>query len=124
MNGKKKILFIEDEPDQVRMVSLRLEAHGFNVISSLEAGAGLKMAVTEKPDLILTDVIMPDLDGFEVCRRLRKNPATQHIPILVTTAAGMDDVEKQCLAAGADACIRKPYDSSDLLAKIQRLLKK
>jgi len=121
---KKKILFIEDEPDQIAMVSLRLEKNGYHVISSLDGEEGVEMAVKEKPNLILTDVIMPGIDGFEVCRRLRKNPATKHIPIISTTATGMDDVEHQCLTAGADDCMRKPYNSSDLLVKIKRLLEK
>lgn len=125
MNGKKKkILFIEDEPDQIKMISLRLEKNGYEVISSLDGAEGLKMAVREKPDLILLDVIMPGMDGFEVCRQLRKDPVTRHIPIISTTAAGMDDVEHQCLTAGADDCVRKPYESSDLLVKIRRLLEK
>ncbi len=121
---KKKILFIEDEPDQIVMISLRLEKNGYKVISSLDGEEGIEMAMKEKPDLILADVIMPGIDGFEVCRRLRKNSATRHIPIISTTAAGMDDVEHQCLAAGADDCVRKPYDSADLLVKIKRLLEK
>jgi len=122
--GKAKILFIEDEPDQIRMISLRLEKSGYQVIFSTEGEEGLKMAVQEKPDLILVDVIMPGIDGFEVCRRLRQNPLTKHIPIISTTAAGMDDVERQCCKAGADDCVRKPYDSADLLKKIHRLLEK
>jgi CheY-like chemotaxis protein len=125
MNGKKrKILFIEDESDQIMMISLRLEKNGYEVVFSLDGEEGVKMALKEKPDLILVDVFMPGIDGFEVCRRLRKDPATKRIPIISTTAAGMDDVEHQCLAAGADDCVRKPYDSADLLMKIQRLLEK
>lgn len=124
-NGKKKkILFIEDEPDQIAMVSLRLEKNGYEVISSTNGEKGLKMAATEHPDLILVDVIMPGINGFEVCRRLRKDPVTKRIPIISTTAAGMDDVEHQCLTAGADDCVRKPYDSADLLMKIRRQFEK
>ena len=121
---KKKILFIEDEADQIMMISLRLEKNGYEVISSVDGEEGLRKAVTEKPDLILVDVIMPGMDGFEVCRRLRKDPVTKNIPIISTTAAGMDDVEHQCLSAGADDCVRKPYDSKDLLMKVKRLLEK
>ena len=106
------------------MISLRLEKNGYEVISSLDGEEGVEMAIKEKPDLVLADVIMPGIDGFEVCRRLRKNPLTTHIPIISTTAAGMDDVEHQCITAGADDCVRKPYDSADLLMKIKRLLEK
>lgn len=124
MGAKKKILFIEDEPDQILMISLRFEKSGYEVISSMDGLEGLKKAAAEKPDLILLDVIMPGIDGLEVCRRLRKNPATKHIPVITTTAAGMDDVEHECRTAGADDCVRKPYDSADLLLKIKRLLEK
>jgi len=125
MNGKKtKILFIEDEPDQIRMISLRLQRNGYEVISSMNGEEGLQRAVKENPDLILVDVIMPGIDGFEVCRRLRADSATKHIPIISTTAAGVDDIDYQCREAGADECIRKPYYSTDLLVKIKRLLEK
>ena len=125
MNGeKKKILFIEDEPDQIAMISLRLKKSGYEVIASMDGEDGFQKAVTGRPDLILVDVIMPGMDGFEVCRRLRKDPVTKRIPIISTTAAGMDDVEQQCIAAGADVCVRKPYDSSDLLMKIGCLIDK
>jgi CheY-like chemotaxis protein len=124
MGAKKKILFIEDEPDQILMISLRLEKSGYEVISSMDGREGLKKAAAEKPDLILLDVIMPGMDGLEVCRRLKANPATRHIPVIATTAAGMDDVEHECRKAGAEDCLRKPYDSADLLLKIKRLLEK
>jgi len=124
MSEKKKILFIEDEPDQIMMISMRLKKNDYEVVSAMEGEAGLEKAVTEKPDLILVDILMPGIDGFEVCRRLRKDPATKHIPVIATTAAGMDDVEYQCRIAGADDCVRKPYDAADLLMKIRRLLEK
>ncbi|MFH1800222.1 MAG: response regulator [Candidatus Omnitrophota bacterium] len=121
---KKKILFVDDEPDQVMMVSLRLQKSGYVVISAVDGETGLKKAIEEKPALILMDMLMPGMDGFEVCRRLRKDPVTKNIPIIATTAAGVDDIEFQCCAAGADDCVRKPYDSVDLLTKIRQLLEK
>jgi len=121
---KKKILFIDDEPDQIMMISLRLKKNGYAVISAMDGEQGLKKVAGEKPDLILLDVLMPGIDGLEVCRRLRKDPATKHIPIVATTAAGADDIELQCITAGADDCVRKPYDSPDLLMKIRKLLEK
>jgi DNA-binding response OmpR family regulator len=121
-NGKKRILFIEDEPDQVKMIRLRLERTGYHVITASDGEEGVRLAVKEKPDLILLDIIMPGLDGFEVCRRLRSDPATKDTPIIATTAAGTDNLEHRCLSAGADDCIRKPYESADLVSKIKALL--
>lgn len=119
---KKKILFIEDEPDQRLILSLRLKKKGFAVSAAENGRQGLEKAEKERPDLILLDVIMPDMDGMEVARRLRQNPVTQKIPIIAATAAGVDDVEHQCSVAGVDDCIRKPYDSADLMDKINALL--
>lgn len=124
MNHKKKILFIEDEPDQITIVCMRLEKSGFAALSADTGEEGLRLAIQEKPDLILLDIIMPGMDGFEVCRKLRSNPVTKKIPIIATTAAGLEDLEQRCLNAGADECVRKPYDSTNLLNRIEHLLKK
>jgi len=121
---KIKILFVDDEPDQIMMISLRLQKSGYAVISAADGEEGLKKATEEKPALILLDMLMPGMDGFEVCRRLRKNSETKHLPIIATTALGADDIGSQCREAGADDCIRKPYDSADLLKKIRQLLEK
>jgi CheY-like chemotaxis protein len=121
---KNKILFIEDEPDQIMMISLRLEKNGYEVVPARDGEEGLRKAREEKPDLILLDVIMPGIDGLEVCRRLKEDPETRHIPVISTTAAGVDDIERRCFSAGADDCVRKPYASAELLAKIQHFLKK
>ncbi len=121
---KKKILFIEDEPDQRMIIRFRLEKSGYSVMMAEDGEEGLKKAAMEKPDLILLDIIMPGIDGLEVCRRLRKNPKTASIPVITTTAAGIDDLEQQCLSAGADDCVRKPYEAEDLLAKVKKFLKK
>ncbi|MBU9888747.1 MAG: response regulator [Candidatus Omnitrophica bacterium] len=121
---KKKILFIEDEPDQRLILSMRLKKGGFAILEAEDGPQGLDLAARENPDLILLDIILPGIDGFEVARRLKKHPSTRRIPIVVATAAGVDDVEHKCFAAGADDCVRKPYDASELLEKIWRLLGK
>lgn len=121
---KKRVLFIEDEPDQRLILAMRLKKDGFTVLEAEDGLKGLEMAVKERPDLILLDIVMPGIDGLEVTRRLRKNPVTKKIPIVAATAAGLDDVEHKCFIAGVDECIRKPYDSAELLGKIRRLLEK
>jgi two-component system, OmpR family, alkaline phosphatase synthesis response regulator PhoP len=120
--ARKKILFIEDEPDQIMMVRLRLEKNGYEIFAAQEGREGLDKAIELCPDLVLLDIVVPGLDGFEICKRLKKNPRTQKIPIIVTTAAGQDDIEQLCLLLGAEDCVRKPYDSSDLVNKIKACL--
>lgn len=119
---KKKILIIEDEPDQRLILSMRLKKYGFAVLVAEDGLKGLEKAALERPDLILLDIIMPGIDGLEVARRLRQDPATKKIPIITATAAGVDDVEHRCFLSGVDDCVRKPYDSGDLMGKIKKLL--
>jgi len=120
----QKILFIEDEADHIEMVKMRLEACGFEFISAKDGEEGLKKAASEKPDLVLLDIVIPKIDGFEVCRRLKSQPATRNTPVLVITASGLKDLEEKCLDIGADDIVRKPYNSSDLVSKIRGLLAK
>jgi CheY-like chemotaxis protein len=119
----KKILFIEDEPDQIMVVKIRLEADGFEFISATNGEDGLKEAQSEKPDLILLDIIMPKMDGYEVCKRLKADPKTKAIPVIVITAVATKDLEQKCVGVGADDLIRKPYESADLVAKIKSFFK-
>ena len=121
---KKKILFIEDEPEQIMMVSLRLEAHDYKIISAGNGEEGLKKAEKENPNLILLDLVMPKMDGAEVCRRLKENPRTKDIPVIIITASGVKNLEQKCLALGAKDIIRKPFESADLVNKVKALLER
>ena len=118
----KKILFVEDEPDQIMMFKMRLEANDFEVITARDGEEGLKKLYDERPDLVLLDIIMPRMDGYEVCRRIKGNPETKDIPILIISASGVEDAEAKCLAAGAYDYIRKPCESNELVAKIKKAL--
>jgi len=119
----KKILLVEDEADLIEVLKMRLESSGYEFISAMDGSQGIKKALEEKPDLILLDVIMPNMDGFEVCKRLKADSQTKNIPIILLTAAGLKDIEDKARACGADLSARKPYDSADLLVKIKALLK-
>lgn len=119
----KKILLIEDEADQIKVLKKRLEANGYEFISAIDGVQGIKKTLQEKPDLILADVIMPNMDGFELCRRLKQTPQTKNIPIVILTAAGIKDLEDKARACGADMTVRKPYESKELIAAIKTLLK-
>lgn len=119
----KKILFIEDEVDIVTLMQARLVSQGYQMLSAFDGEEGLKMVQEEKPDLILLDKIMPKMDGLEVCQRLKADPKTKDIPIIIVSASGGKDLPEKCLAAGADDVIIKPFEAEDLFSKIRALLK-
>lgn len=114
----KKILFIEDEEDQIMMVRTRMEACGYAMVAAVDGVEGLKKVYEEKPDLILMDLVMPKMNGYEVCDRLKKDPKTRDIPVIVVTASGVRNLEERCLALGVEEIIRKPYESSYLVERI------
>jgi two-component system alkaline phosphatase synthesis response regulator PhoP len=119
----KKILCVEDEVEQVELISKRLEKLNYKVIVAQDGQEGLEKAYQEKPDLILLDIYMPKIDGFEVCKTLKNDPKIKHIPIIMVTASGVKYVKEQTQGVQADACILKPYELPDLIAKIKVLLK-
>ena len=116
----KRILFIEDEPDIVMLMQTRLKSQGYEMLSAFDGEEGLKMVQEEKPDLILLDVVMPKIDGLTVCSRLKADPQTKHIPIIIVSASGGKDLPGRCLAAGADDVIIKPFEAQELLDKIAK----
>lgn len=119
---KKRILVIEDEQDLALMIQTRLEISGYEVLVASDGQAGLTQATDFKPDLIMLDIILPNLDGYQVCQKLKQNPITEQIPIIILTASGLKDVEEKCLLAGANFCTRKPFNAQKLLEKIQELI--
>ncbi|MFC1806900.1 PleD family two-component system response regulator [Candidatus Omnitrophota bacterium] len=119
----KKILYIEDEPEQIMVVQQRLEANGYEVISAPEGEEGCRKAHGEKPDLILLDLFLPGVNGFDICKRLKNDHATKDIPILMITASGVEYIEDQVRNAGADGYIKKPYESETLVSKVDEFLK-
>lgn len=117
-----RILLIEDEADQVLMVRTRLEAAGFEVSCAPNGPEGLRRARLERPELVLLDLVVPGMEGLEICRRLTQAPETRQIPVVVFTASSTRDLEQACRDAGAAACMRKPYESSELIARVSALL--
>lgn len=113
---KKKILIVDDEEDLVEMLSLRLESTGqFEVERALNGLIALQKAATFLPEVVLLDSVMPGLNGWEVCRRLRQDPRTQDIPIVIMTAGTPDQAKERLRENGADHIIFKPYEYGDLL---------
>ena len=119
---QQTILLIEDEPDMILLMDTRLRAGGFEVISAMDGEAGLAKAEAEQPDLVLLDLRIPKIHGLEVCKRLKTAPTTRAIPIVVFTASVRGELETQCLAAGAEAIVRKPFQPAQVLATIRSLL--
>jgi two-component system, OmpR family, alkaline phosphatase synthesis response regulator PhoP len=118
----KKILVIDDEPMVIRMVESALTARGFTVVSAPNGYEGLIAARNQKPDLILLDVVMPDLDGHEVARRLRKDERTKSIPIIHLSAVGDFDKQLQAMEDGSMDYITKPIKPSELADRVETFL--
>ena len=118
----KRILLIEDNEMNRDMLSRRLERRGFEVLIAVDGAAGIEVALAERPDLVLMDMSLPVLDGWEASRRLKADPATQAIPIIALTAHAMASDREKCIQAGCDDFDTKPVDFARLLGKIDRLL--
>lgn len=121
--SKKRILLIEDEEDMVFALKMQLEAHNFEVVTAKDGQEGLNKARRENPDLILLDVMLPKLYGYNVCRMLKFDAKYKHIPIVLFTSRVQKEDEKIGLEVGADAYITKPFDPPTLIKKIEELLK-
>ncbi len=117
-----KILLIEDNEMNRDMLSRRLERRGYQVVIAVDGGQGVQLAQAEVPALILMDMSLPVLDGWEATRQLKAAPETQSIPIIALTAHAMSDDREKALAAGCNDYDTKPIDFPRLLAKIQTLL--
>lgn len=113
-----KILYVEDDDDSVYSVKNRLERAGHTILVARDGEAGLSMAQAEKPDLILMDLSLPRLDGWEATRRLKSQPETRGIPVIALSAHAMRGELEKALGAGCDDFDTKPVDFSRLLAKI------
>lgn len=122
--SKKKILVVDDEPDIVSMLKLRLEAAGYEVLSALDGNAGYEKAKLELPDLIILDLMLPGIDGYKICRLLKFDTKYRHIPIIMLTARGQQEDRDWGEKAGADFYFTKPFDGKELLDKIKKLLQK
>jgi DNA-binding response OmpR family regulator len=117
-----KVLIADDEPSIVTSLEFLMRGCDYEVRVARDGEEALRMAEEFRPDVLLLDVMMPLCDGFEVCRRLRRNPATRGVRILMLTAHGRGAEMERGLALGADAYITKPFSNKDLVAKVQGLL--
>lgn len=118
-----RILYVEDNDDNVFMLKMRLELEdGFEVLTAEDGEAGCAAATAELPDVILMDLDLPKIDGWEATRRLKAQESTRHIPVIALTAHAMSGAREQALAAGCDEFDTKPVDFERLMAKINLVL--
>ena len=120
--AKKKILVVEDEESLLKLQSILLTIRGYTVEGATDGQAALEAVETMNPDLILLDIMLPKIDGLEVCRQVKTNVATRHIPIIMLTAKKSKEDLVMGEQAGADMYITKPYKLSMVIENIQRLL--
>ncbi len=118
----KSILVIEDQEDNRRILRDLLTSAGYEVIETTTGEAGVTSAETHRPDLILMDIDLPGIDGYEATRRIKANPHLRQIPIIAVTSYGLSGDDIKAFEAGCDAYLSKPYSPRELLAKIREYL--
>ena len=121
-NMGKKILIIDDEPDIIKVVKFRLIKTGYELMTAADGREGLELARVLKPDLVLLDYRMPFLNGDEVCKEIKKDESTKHIPVILMTASTQDTLKENIQTMGADDYILKPFEPEELIKKIKRLI--
>ncbi|MDP3790491.1 MAG: response regulator [Candidatus Omnitrophota bacterium] len=118
----KKILIVEDEPDLLTLAQERLKAAGYDILSTTSSEETLKLLKTEMPDLILLDLLLPEMQGDVLCKKLKSDPHFKHIPIIIFTAS-IIRVPERIKEMGADDYILKPFEPADLLEKIRMFIR-
>ena len=119
-----RILIIEDEAHIIELIKFNLESNGFEVITAMDGLTGLKTIEQEKPDLVLLDLMLPQMDGIEVCKNAKMNPEIKEIPIIMLTARGSEMDKVLGLEIGADDYMTKPFSIRELIARIKVVLRR
>src|SRR5215470_16611242 len=118
-----RVLVVDDVPANVKLMEARLSAEYFDVVTALSGQEALAMCARAECDIVLLDVMMPDMDGFEVCRRIKADPSTHHLPVVMVTALDQASDRVKGLEAGADDFLTKPVSDIALLARVRSLVR-
>ena len=120
----KRILMVEDTEDNRQIIRDLMESVGYDLIEAEDGAAGVAMAIEHRPDLILMDIQLPVMDGYEACRRIKADPELRHIPIVAVTSYALSGDETKTKAAGCDGYVAKPFSPRQLLAKMNEFLER
>jgi two-component system cell cycle response regulator DivK len=123
MNLKKRVLLVEDNESTIDVVEMELAWMGYETMIAKDGLEAIESVIAQLPDLIIMDIQLPKMNGFEAVRRIRAIPAARYIPILAATAKALHGDEEKCTAAGCDGYIAKPFTHRELQAAIERILK-
>ena len=121
---KNRILIVEDEESLLKLESILLSSKGYNVTGVMDGRSALDEISANPPDLVILDIMLPELDGFEVCRHIKENPATKNIPVVMLTAKKNSQDYARGMEMGADAYMTKPFKSAKVIETIEGLLNK
>src|SRR5687768_13551826 len=122
--GRNTVLVIDDARDLIELVRVNLEKSGFDVLAASDGRSGLAIAAEHAPDVILLDLMMPGMDGLEVCRHIRNDPRIRHIPIIMLTARAEETDRVIGLEMGADDYVTKPFSPRELVARVKAILRR
>lgn len=122
-DSTKKILIADDEPHMLRVTELSLKKGGFDILCAHHGREAVTLATKTQPDLVVLDVVMPELDGFAALKELKGNPATAGIPVIMLTSRGQAVAREEAASSGAELYLTKPFSPSQLLAAAKRVMR-
>lgn len=119
-----KILVVDDEEDYRHIVKLILEPEGYDVVEAKDGRDGLSVLQSERPDLVILDVNMPKMDGFTVCKKIRKDETSKYVPVIMLTVRNLTQEQVKGFENGADEYLTKPFESAELVSRVKSLFKR